>query len=82
MVALGGEFLPARAAFVGPTAEAAVAQIRARTFFVSPAAVDPRGRYAQSPAEASVQRRLKDIADEVVLVVPHEAFETSAPALV
>jgi DeoR/GlpR family transcriptional regulator of sugar metabolism len=82
VVALGGEYLPARAAFVGPTTEAAVAQLRARTFFVSPPAVDSRGLYAQSPAEASVQRRLMDIADDVVLVASHEAFGTSAPALV
>ncbi len=82
VVALGGEFLPARVAFVGPTTEAAVAQLRVGTFFVSPAAVDPRGLYAQSPAEASVQRRLIEIADEVVLAVTHEVFEAPAPALV
>ncbi len=82
VVALGGEYLPARAAFVGPTTEAAVLQHRTRTFFVSPPAVDSRGLYAQSAAEAGVQRRLMDIADEVVLVVTHEAFQTSAPALV
>jgi DeoR/GlpR family transcriptional regulator of sugar metabolism len=29
-----------------------------------------------------VQRRLMDIADDVVLVAGHEAFETPAPALV
>jgi len=82
VVALGGEFLPGRSAFVGPAPEAAVAQLRVRTFFVSPPAVDARGLYALSPAEASVQRRLMDIADEVVLVSTHETFETSAPALV
>ncbi|MBM7804422.1 DeoR family transcriptional regulator of aga operon [Geodermatophilus bullaregiensis] len=82
VVALGGEFLPSRAAFVGPTTEGAIAQLRTRTFFVSPPAVDSRGLYAQSPAEASVQRRLMDIADDVVLVGTHEAFETSATALV
>ncbi|MGY1763206.1 DeoR/GlpR family DNA-binding transcription regulator [Geodermatophilus sp. SYSU D00779] len=81
VVALGGEYLPARSAFVGPTTETALAQLRARTFFVSPAAVDSRGLYAQSPAEASVQRRLMEIADDVVLVVTHEVFGTSAPAL-
>jgi DeoR/GlpR family transcriptional regulator of sugar metabolism len=82
VVVLGGEFLPARSAFVGPATEAAVAQLRVRTFFVSPAGVDARGCYAQTPAEASVQRGLVDIADEVVLVATHETFETSAPALV
>ena len=82
VVALGGEFLSARSAFVGPATEAAVTQLRVRTFFLSPSAVDARGLYALSPAEASVQRRLMDIADEVVLVTTHETFGTSAPALV
>ena len=36
--------------------------------------------YAGSPAEASVQRRLIDIADDVVLVATPEAFARSAPA--
>ncbi|MCV2490296.1 DeoR/GlpR family DNA-binding transcription regulator [Geodermatophilus sp. YIM 151500] len=80
VVALGGELLPDRQAFVGPTTEAAVAQLRVRTFFVSPAGIDARGLYARTPAEASVQRRLMDIADEVVVVATHDAFSTSAPA--
>jgi DeoR family transcriptional regulator of aga operon len=82
VVALGGELLPGRRAFAGPATEAAVVDLRVRTFFVSPAAVDSRGLYAQSPAEASLQRRLMDVADEVVLVATHETFATSAPALV
>lgn len=82
MVALGGELLADRGAFVGPTTEAAVAQLRARIFFFSPFAVDVRGTYARSPAEASVQRSLMGIADEVVLVGTHEAFTRSAPARV
>jgi DeoR family transcriptional regulator of aga operon len=80
VVALGGELLPDRDAFVGPTTEAAVAQLRVRIFFLSPCSIDSRGVYAQSPAEASVQRRLMDIADVVVAVSTHEAFSTSAPA--
>ena len=56
VVALGGELLADRHAFVGPTTEAAVTQLRVRTFFLSPAAVDARGTYSGSPAEASVQR--------------------------
>lgn len=80
VVALGGELLPDRHAFAGPTTEAAVAQLRVRTFFLSPSSIDSRGVYAQSPAEASVQRRLMDIADDVVVVSTHEAFSTSAPA--
>ena len=80
VVALGGELLPDRQAFVGPTTEVAVAQLRVRTFFLSPCSIDSRGVYAQSPAEASVQRGLMDIADEVVVVSTHEAFSNSAPA--
>jgi DeoR/GlpR family transcriptional regulator of sugar metabolism len=80
VVALGGEMLSDRRAFVGPTTEAAVTELRVRTFFLSPSAVDARGTYSGSPAEASVQRRLMGIADQVVLVSTAEAFYTSAPA--
>ena len=81
-VALGGELDADRHAFVGPATEAAIGHLRARTFFLSPSAVDARGTYACSPAEASVQRKLMDIADDVVLVATHEVFSTSAPACV
>jgi DeoR family transcriptional regulator of aga operon len=79
-VALGGELLSDRRAFVGPATEAAVGHLRARTFFLSPAAVDALGTYAQSPAEASVQRKLIEIADEVVLLATCEVYSTSAAA--
>jgi DeoR/GlpR family transcriptional regulator of sugar metabolism len=82
VVALGGELRADRLAFVGPATEAAAAQLRARTFFLSPTAVDARGLYAATPAEASVQRGLIEIADRVVLVVTDEVFAASAPALV
>jgi DeoR/GlpR family transcriptional regulator of sugar metabolism len=82
MVALGGEFLLDRRAFVGPRTEAALAELRVRTFFLSPSAIDVRGTYSDSPAEASVQRGLMDIADQVVLVSTAKAFSTSAPARV
>ncbi len=82
VVALGGEFLGDRRAYVGPTTEAAVRQLRVRTFFFSPQAVDARGTYAGSPAEASVQRALMDIADQIVLVSTSEVFSSSAPARV
>jgi DeoR/GlpR family transcriptional regulator of sugar metabolism len=81
-VSLGGELLENRHAFVGPSTEAALDRLRARTFFFSPSAVDARGAYAHSPAEASVQRKLTDIADEVVLVATADVFSTSAPARV
>jgi DeoR/GlpR family transcriptional regulator of sugar metabolism len=81
-VALGGELQTERHAFLGPTAEAAAGQLRARTFFLAPAAADRRGTYSCSPAEASLQRRLIEIADEVVLLATHEVFTGSAPARV
>jgi DeoR/GlpR family transcriptional regulator of sugar metabolism len=81
-VGLGGELLADRHAFVGPTTESAVGELRARTFFFSPAALDARGTYARSSAEASVQRRLIAIADEVVLVATHDVLAGSAPACV
>ena len=71
-----GELLADRHAFVGPTTEAALSQLRARTFFLSPAAVDARGMYARTPAEASVQRSLIEIADRVVLVATREVYAT------
>lgn len=82
VVSLGGELLHSRRAFTGPATEAAVADLRVRTFFLSPCAVDARGVYARSPAEAAVQRRLMGIADEVVVLATAEIFTTSAPALV
>jgi DeoR/GlpR family transcriptional regulator of sugar metabolism len=82
VVALGGELRPDRLAFVGPSTETALARLRARTFFLDPAAVDARGIYAASPAEASVQCRLMDIADDVVLLATAEVVADSAPALV
>ena len=80
VVALGGELVPGRQAFVGPTTEAATAQLRVRTFFLAPCGIDACGVYAQSPAEASLQRQLIDIADQVVVVVTGAAFRASAPA--
>jgi DeoR/GlpR family transcriptional regulator of sugar metabolism len=82
LVALGGELVGTRQALVGPTTLEALAGLRARMFFLDAAAVDVRGTYACSPAEARVARGLADIADEVVLLVTREAFSGSAPALV
>jgi len=80
LVALGGELHPDRHAFVGPSTEAALAGLRARAFFLEPAALDARGIYAASPAEASVQRCLMEIADEVVIVATSAVLSGSAPA--
>ena len=80
LVALGGELCADRQAFVGPCTEAAVAGLRARTYFLEPVALDEHGIYAASPAEASVQRRLMEIADEVVVIATSAVFNGSAPA--
>jgi len=82
LVALGGELIGSRQALVGPTTLDAIAGLRARTFFLDAAAVDVRGTYACSPAEARVARGLAGIADEVVLLAPAGAFTASAPALI
>ena len=79
-VALGGELLAERHAFVGPNAEAALGELRARTCFLAPVAVDALGMYARTPAEASLQRRMIEIADRVVLAATREVFNASAPA--
>ena len=70
LVALGGELTGNRQAFVGPTTLDVIAGLRARTFFLDAAAVDVRGTYACSTAEARVERGLTEIADEVVLLAP------------
>jgi DeoR/GlpR family transcriptional regulator of sugar metabolism len=82
LVVLGGELRSDRYAFVGPGTEAALADLRAKTFFLEPSALDERGIYAASPAEASVQRRLMEIADEVVIVATSAVLTGSAPALI
>jgi DeoR/GlpR family transcriptional regulator of sugar metabolism len=82
LVALGGELTGTRQAFVGPTTLDAIVGLRTRTFFLDAAAVDTRGTYACSPAEARVARGLADIADQVVLLVTRQSFTRSAPALV
>jgi DeoR/GlpR family transcriptional regulator of sugar metabolism len=80
LVALGGELTVDRRAFVGPTTLDALAGLRARTSFLDASAVDVRGVYAGSTAEARVASGLADIADEVVLLATRDAFTASAPA--
>jgi DeoR family glycerol-3-phosphate regulon repressor len=82
LVALGGELTRTRQALVGPATLDAIAGLRARTFFLEAVAVDVRGTYACTTAEARVSRALADIADHVVLLAPRSAFICSAPALV
>jgi DeoR/GlpR family transcriptional regulator of sugar metabolism len=82
LVVLGGELTGSRQALVGPATTDAIAGLRVRTFFLDAAAVDARGVYACSTAEARVERGLAEIADEVVLLAPAAVFTESAPALV
>jgi DeoR family transcriptional regulator of aga operon len=78
LVALGGDLLPTGQALAGPATLQAIARLRAHIFFLS-AAVDERGLYSHSAAEASIQQGLIDIADKVVLLAPRDAFSGSAP---
>ena len=54
LVALGWRADRERHALVGPTTLDVIAGLRARTFFLDAAAVDVRGTYACSTAEARV----------------------------
>jgi DeoR/GlpR family transcriptional regulator of sugar metabolism len=81
IVGLGGELAPDPYAFVGASTAAAVAEVRVQTLFLGADAVDDRGAYAHSEAEASVKRALVAVADRVVLVTHQESFTKSAPLL-
>jgi DeoR/GlpR family transcriptional regulator of sugar metabolism len=80
VVGLGGEVADG-CAFVGASTVAAIAAVRVRTLFLTADAIDDRGVYAHSDAEASVKRALLAIADRTVLVAHHESFAESAPLL-
>jgi DeoR family transcriptional regulator of aga operon len=82
LIALGGEFRPDRAAFVGPVSTSALGELRVRTLFLAPAAVDSGGIYANTPSEAAVQGRFASIADRVVVLAAAEATAAAAPALI
>lgn len=81
VVGLGGDLLPESQAFVGPMSVDAAAGLRVRTFFLGGAAVDARGVYVAADAERPTKLALMDIADQVVLLVGHDKFTTSAPVL-
>jgi DeoR/GlpR family transcriptional regulator of sugar metabolism len=82
LIALGGEFRPDRAAFVGPVTTSALGELRVRTLFLAPAALDSGGIYANTPSEAAVQGRFASIADRVVVLAAAEATAAAAPALI
>ncbi|WP_067499496.1 DeoR/GlpR family DNA-binding transcription regulator [Actinoplanes sp. TFC3] len=81
VVGLGGELCPSISAFVGAGTVAAAQTVRVGLFFLSVDALDPRGAYAQSDAEASVKRALLTVAARSVVLASHGCFTDSAPLL-
>lgn len=79
VVGLGGDLFADSQAFVGPMTVDAATRVRVRTFFLGAAAIDERGVYVAMDVERPTKQALMDIADEVVLLVDHGKFETSAP---
>ena len=81
VVGLGGEVLTGISAFVGAGTVAAAQNVRIGLLFLSIDALDHRGVYAQSDAEASVKRALLSVAARSVLVARHDCFTDSAPLM-
>ena len=68
-------------AFVGASTLASIARLRVETLFLAIDALDDRGVYTYTDAEAAVKRAFVDIADRVVVVAAHNCFADSAPLL-
>jgi DeoR family transcriptional regulator, fructose operon transcriptional repressor len=81
IVGLGGEVMPTNCAFGGAATVAAIDGVRVGTLFLVADAVDDRGAYARSDAEASVKRALLGVAARSVVVARHDCFTDSAPLL-
>jgi DeoR family transcriptional regulator, fructose operon transcriptional repressor len=81
VVGLAGEVMADRYAFVGTGTVAAIAGVRVGTLFLAVDALDDRGAYAHSDAEASVKRALLDVAGRTVVVARRDSFFDSAPLL-
>lgn len=81
VVGLGGDLYHASQAFVGPTTVEMASSLRVRTVFLGAAALDERGIYCAADVERPTKRALMSIADDVVLLVDHGKFATSAPVL-
>jgi DeoR family transcriptional regulator, fructose operon transcriptional repressor len=81
VVALGGELAADRSTFSGAGTVAAIATLRVRTVFLTVDAVDHRGAYVRTDADALVKRELLKVADHVVLLAGHHCFTASAPLL-
>lgn len=81
VVGLGGDLYHPSQAFAGPTTVEMASSLRVRTVFLGAAALDERGVYCDADVERPTKRALMSIADEVVLLVDHAKFATSAPVL-
>ena len=81
VVGLGGEVMADSCAFAGASTVAAIGGVRVGTLFLAATALDERGAYAHSDAEASVKRALLNIAGRTVVVACHDCFADSAPLL-
>ena len=81
VVGLGGEVLNRISAFVGAGTVAAAQNLRVELLFLAVDALDHRGAYAHSDAEASVKRALLTVATRSVLVARHDCFTDSAPLM-
>jgi DeoR/GlpR family transcriptional regulator of sugar metabolism len=82
VVGLGGEVSADSHAFLGASTVAAIEDIRVGTLFLAPDALDQRGTYARSDAEAAVKRGLLSVAARTVVVAHHDGVADAAPLLV
>jgi DeoR family transcriptional regulator of aga operon len=81
VVGVGGEVMTDNYAFVGASTVASIARLRVETLFLVIDALDERGVYTHTDAEASVKRAFLDIADRTVVVAGHDCFADSAPLM-
>ena len=81
VVGLGGEVMTTISAFAGAGTVAAVQGVRVDLLFLAVDALDHRGAYAHSDAEAAVKRALLGVAGRSVVVARHGCFTDSAPLL-
>jgi DeoR family fructose operon transcriptional repressor len=81
VVGLGGELDTSLSAFVGAGTVAAAHGVRVEKLFLAADALDDRGVYARSDAEASVKRALLEVAGKTVVLARHDCFADSAPLL-
>jgi len=78
-IALGGDLYEPSRALVGSMTVDNARRLRVRAFFLGAAAVDERGVYASADVERHVKETLMDICDQVILLVDHSKFNTTAP---